>query len=93
MSVSNVTGVGRVVLPATAGRTPESSDRPAPSGPSGSSGESAPAIYSIDEKTNEPIPPRFPWLSRLQRELEPASKQPSPYGTVPILGERLDKEA
>lgn len=93
MSVSNVTGVGRVVLPSTAGRTPESSDRPAPSAPSGSTGDPAPAIYSIDEKTQEPIPPRFPWLSRLQRELEPASKQPSPYGTVPILGERLDKQA
>ena len=93
MSVSNVTGVGRVVLPATAGRTPESPDRPAPSGSSASSGDPAPAIYAIDEKTKEPIPPRFPWLSRLQRELEPASKQPSPYGTVPILGERLDKQA
>jgi hypothetical protein len=93
MSVSNVTGVGRVVLPSTAGRTSESPDRPVPSAPPASAGESAPAIYSIDEKTQEPIPPRFPWLSRLQRELEPASKQPSPYGTVPILGERLDKQA
>ena len=33
------------------------------------------------------------WLSRLQRELEPASKQPSPYGSLPILGEKLDKQA
>jgi len=93
MSVSNVTGVGRVVLPTTAGRTPESSDRPAPSGSTGSTDEPASAIYTVDAKTKEPIPPRFPWLSRLQRELEPASKQPSPYGTVPILGERLDKQA
>lgn len=88
MNVSNVAGVGRVVLPATANRTPESPDRPG----GGSSSES-PTIYPIDEKTQQPIPPRFPWLSRLQRELEPASKQPSPYGSVPILGERLDKQA
>lgn len=88
MSVSNVTGVGRVVLPATAGRTPETSERPG-----GSPSESSATIYPVDEKTNEPVPPRFPWLSRLQRELEPASKQPSPYGSVPILGEKLDKQA
>jgi hypothetical protein len=83
MSVSNVTGVGRVVLPTTAGRTPE---------PTVSSDE-ATSLVQRDEVTNLPIPPRFPWLSRLQRELEPASKQPSPYGSVPILGEKLDKQA
>ena len=47
----------------------------------------------VDEATQQPVPPRFPWLSRLARELEPASKQPSPYGSVPILGEKLDKQA
>jgi hypothetical protein len=85
MSVSNVTGVGRVVLPATASRTPET---PTPQG----EGSSA-SIVTVDEKTKQPVPPRFPWLSRLQRELEPVSKQPSPYGSVPILGEKLDKQA
>lgn len=83
MSVSNVTGVGRVVLPTTGSRTPE-----APTSQS-----EAPTIVPVDEKTNQPVPPRFPWLSRLQRELEPVSKQPSPYGSVPILGEKLDKQA
>ncbi len=33
---------------------------------------------------------RFPWLSWETRELEAASKQPSPYGRVPLLGETLD---
>lgn len=83
MSVSNVTGVGRVVLPTTASRTPESA--PSPS--------EATSLVQLDEATNQPIPPRFPWLSRLQRELEPASKQPSPYGSMPLLGEKLDKQA
>lgn len=83
MSVSNVTGVGRVVLPTMGSRTPEA---PNPQ-------SEAPTIAPVDEKTNQPVPPRFPWLSRLQRELEPVSKQPSPYGSVPILGEKLDKQA
>lgn len=83
MSVSNVTGVGRVVLPTTGSRTPETP----------TSQSEAPTIVPVDEKTNQPVPPRFPWLSRLQRELEPVSKQPSPYGSVPILGEKLDKQA
>lgn len=82
MSVNNVTGVGRVVLPATASRP---TDAPAPK-----AGEAAPVDSSVEQP---PTPPRFPWLSRLARELEPASKQPSPYGSVPILGEKLDKQA
>ena len=84
MSVNNVTGVGRVVLPATASRPPDAS---APRAGEASSSE------QVDESTQRPVPPRFPWLSRLARELEPASKQPSPYGSVPILGEQLDKQA
>lgn len=83
MSVSNVTGVGRAALPTTASRSSETTTpQPEPI-----------SVVQIDEKTNQPIPPRFPWLSRLQRELEPASKQPSPYGSMPILGEKLDKQA
>ena len=35
---------------------------------------------------------RFPWLSWETRELEAASKQPSPYGRVPLLGETLDQK-
>ena len=84
MSVSNVTGVGRVVLPSSASKTPEPPQPP--------TGESA-SLVQLDEQTQQPIPPRFPWISRLQRELEPASKQPSPYGSMPILGEKLDKQA
>ncbi len=35
---------------------------------------------------------RFPWLSWETRQLEAASKQPSPYGRVPLLGETLDQK-
>lgn len=88
MSVNNVTGVGRVVLPATPGRPSDQQT----SQPSQAKGETG-SLVQLDEATQQPIPPRFPWLSRLARELEPASKQPSPYGTVPLLGEKLDKQA
>jgi hypothetical protein len=88
MSVNNVTGVGRVALPATPGRPSDQQTSQANQG----KGETG-SIVQLDEATQQPIPPRFPWLSRLARELEPASKQPSPYGTVPLLGEKLDKQA
>ena len=85
MSVSNVTGVGRVVLPSpSAARPTETSASP--------TGESH-QLVQLDEATNQPVPPPLPWRSRLQRDLEPASKQPSPYGSMPILGEKLDKQA
>lgn len=84
MSVSNVNGAGRVVLPATASRPPEAT---------ATRESAAHSLVQLDEATNQPIPPRYPWLSRLARELEPASKQPSPYGNLPILGEKLDKQA
>ena len=78
-------------LPATTSRTSDSSTAPKreaqPAAPESLS------LVQIDEKTQQPIPPRFPWLSRLSRELEPASRQPSPYGSVPLLGEKLDKQA
>lgn len=88
MSVNNVTGVGRVVLPATPGR-PSDQQTAQPAQAKGETG----SLVELDEATQQPIPPRFPWLSRLARELEPASKQPSPYGTIPLLGEKLDKQA
>ena len=89
MSVNQVTGAGRVVLPTTATRP---SDTPAPA-PRASTEATESSLVQLDEDTQQPIPPRFPWLSRLARELEPASKQPSPYGSIPILGEKLDKQA
>ena len=87
MSVNHVSGVGRVVLPATPSRPADTPTSGTP--PKGA----ASSLVQLDESTQQPIPPRFPWLSRLARELEPASKQPSPYGTVPILGEKLDLQA
>ena len=92
MSVNHVSGVGRVVLPATTSRTADQASTPPQAQAKPASGN-ATSLVEIDENTQQPVPPRFPWLSRLARELEPASKQPSPYGTVPLLGEKLDRQA
>jgi len=45
----------------------------------------------IDTATNQPKPPRFPWLSRLSSELEPAAKQKPTFSSAPPLGENLDQ--
>jgi hypothetical protein len=42
-------------------------------------------LIEIDKKTNAPVPLKFPWLSRLSRELEQASG--------PELGDTLDTKA
>ena len=47
----------------------------------------------VDELTNQPLPTRFPWLSRLSHELEAASKQRPPFESAPVLGDHLDKSA
>ncbi|MFT3664514.1 hypothetical protein [Piscinibacter sp.] len=94
MSVNHVAGVGRVMMPATSGRTADQTGTTQTQAQAAEAAEGAkPSLVEIDENTNQPVPPRFPWLSRLTRELEPASKQPSPYGSVPLLGEKLDRQA
>jgi hypothetical protein len=50
-------------------------------------------LMEIDKKTNAPVPLKFPWLSRLSRELEQASGQPAPFSAGPDLGETLDTKA
>ena len=47
-------------------------------------------LVQIDAKTQQPVPLRFPWLSRLSTELEKAAGQPAPFGNNPELGDRLD---
>ncbi len=51
------------------------------------------AVPPVDPVTNQPLPPRFPWLSRLAMELEKSSPQPSPYGTPANLGNSVNKSA
>jgi hypothetical protein len=45
----------------------------------------------LDAFTQQPLPPRFPWLSRLALQLEAASRQRSAFATAPPLGDHVDK--
>ena len=83
MSVSKVSAIGSVDPPVGAVRAADAA--------SGSSQQSS----QQDQKPPaqpEPVVRRFPWLSWETRQLEAASKQPSPYGRVPLLGETLDQK-
>ena len=54
---------------------------------------SADASVPLDEVTQQPLPPRFPWLSRLSLQLEAASQQRPAFGTAPPLGDHVDQSA
>ena len=46
-----------------------------------------------DETAQQAAPARFPWLSRLSRELESAAQQPATFSAAPELGDHLDRSA
>jgi hypothetical protein len=70
--------------------TPAASDR---TGDSSAQMQSAEGLIEIDQVTQQPVPPRFPWLSRLSNELQAASGTPSPFDPAPIVGETIDRIA
>jgi hypothetical protein len=47
----------------------------------------------IDKVTKQPLPPRFPWLSRLSQQLEAAARQRPAFPAAPVLGDHLDRSA
>ena len=53
-------------------------------------GAFAPAV-EVDQVTQLPVPPRFPWLSRLSQQLEPVAKQKTAFPSAPILGDNVDR--
>ncbi|HOX67618.1 MAG: hypothetical protein KA439_12865 [Rhizobacter sp.] len=83
MSVSSIPAVSRVEPAASSARPSDTPQRP-------QSEQSSPAVGH--KFLEEPEPRRFPWLSWETRELEVASKQPSPYGNIPLLGKELDRQ-
>ena len=96
MSIGTVNGVGPVTSPQSDLRTGSGTDTPASSAAltarkAASAAATAPA--NIDEVTQQPMPPRFPWLSRLSQQLEAASKQRAAFPPAPALGDNLDKTA
>lgn len=82
MGISGVNGAGRVSPliadpKATPATTPPLSPREA-------------GLVELDETTQQPLPPRFPWLSRLTAQLEPVARQQSPFTAAPMLGDNID---
>ena len=89
MNVGTINGVGAVTSLKTDSRVGDDSAqsavaarKPTPATPA-----------EIDNVTQQPLPPRFPWLSRLALQLEAASKQRSAFQSAPVLGDNLDKTA
>ena len=52
----------------------------------------APAI-EIDAVTQQPAPPRFPWITRLSLQLEHAARQKAAFAPAPVLGDNVNRSA
>ncbi|HKW84267.1 MAG TPA: hypothetical protein VJN68_10995 [Burkholderiaceae bacterium] len=93
MSIGTVNGVGPAASPQSELRTGSGTNSAAASAAATARKSPAPAVENVDEVTQQPLPPRFPWLSRLSQQLEAASKQRAAFPPAPMLGDNLDKTA
>ena len=86
MGIAKLSGVGRVADP--------SADTPAAIAAASAvrRATAAPAA-EVDQVTQQPVPPRFPWLSRLSQQLEAAARRAPAFAPAPILGDHVDKSA
>ena len=83
MNVNGFSGPARITSPAAPVQPVDTQTRDPRSSP----------LVEIDKKTQLPVPLRFPWLSRLSRELEQASGTPAPFSPSPEIGDTLDTKA
>jgi hypothetical protein len=81
ISVHGVTRVSSLTAETHASSSDTTAVRPSNSAP----------LVEIDEVTHLPVPPRFPWLSRLTTQLEPVAKQKPSFASAPQLGDNLDQ--
>jgi len=82
--VQSTNGIERVQPTSTTLTAPD------PSTSQAESSRSTPANAGFSTENEAPL--RFPWLSWQTRELDQASKQPSPYGVIPLLGKEIDQK-
>lgn len=82
MSIPGITAITRIA--------PTVADTPTANAPMRQSG----ATYEgeIDGVTQLPVPPRFPWLSRLSQQPERATGRKPAFAPVPVLGDNLDRQ-
>ncbi len=85
MGLSSISGVGRAAT--------STADTPAAAPTQSRERDAAVTPPKVDEVTQQPLPPRFPWLSRLAAQLESAAKQKPAFPPAPVLGDHLDKSA
>lgn len=88
MGIPSISGVSRVAstiadTPAPAAANPAATVR----------ADAALSSVAIDALTQQPVPPRFPWLSRLSQQLESASQRRPAFAPAPALGDHVDKSA
>jgi len=83
-SVQSTSGIERVY--------PTSTTLTAPNQPNSQAESSRSTPANAGFSTENEAPLRFPWLSWQTRELDQASKQPSPYGAIPLLGKEIDQK-
>jgi hypothetical protein len=82
MSIPGITATTRIA--------PTIADTPTATTPVRQSG-AVPEV-EIDQVTQLPVPPRFPWLSRLSQQLEHAARQKPAFPPAPVLGDNLDRQ-
>jgi hypothetical protein len=85
MSIPSTNSVGRVVK--------LRADTPTTTANSATRQTAAKPESELQQYTQQPSPPRFPWLSRLSLALEAASKQRAAFPAAPVIGDNLDKAA
>ena len=88
----SINGINGITGPSNVARAAPVNADTAVSSAAVSTAKTSPAA-EVDKLTNQPLPMRFPWLSRLSHELEAASKQRPPFESAPVLGDHLNKSA
>jgi len=88
MGIPSISGAGRIATSTT-----DTSASANPSTATAPRSEAAVPAVVIDELTQQPVPPRFPWLSRLSLQLESAAKRRPAFAPAPVLGDHVDKSA
>ena len=83
MNIPSIPGIGRVSTIGAGAPGPATPDRASPA---------VPAV-EIDAVTLQPVPLRFPWLSRLSQQLESAARQRPAFPAAPVLGDNVDQAA
>ncbi len=86
----NITSVQRIDSVERVSPTSSSLSAPDKTNPPPELDKQAQGSTSFSSENEAPL--RFPWLSWQTRELDMASKQPSPYGSIPLLGKELDRK-